>query len=188
MKRTTMLFLLVALGVSTIAETSLARRTVVRRGPHRTTVVVHRGWPIRRPARTVVVHTPRTVVRVRPAAYAPLVVWAGVLAATAPAADVLVWQDAETLSKSDGWTEFTLNADARGTKLWLRVASGKVQFDWAEIVFENGDAQVVDMKESTRGEGLYSLFDFRDGRTVDHVRVVARAKSDEARVSLQMEK
>jgi hypothetical protein len=56
------------------------------------------------------------------------------------------------------------------------------------VVFENGDARVVDMKEWTRGPGYYELLDFRDGRRVDHVRVVARARSDEARVALKMEK
>jgi hypothetical protein len=85
-------------------------------------------------------------------------------------------------------TEFTLNADARGEKLWLQVVDGRVQFDWAEVVFENGDAAVVDFKERTLGPGLYSLLDFRDGRRVDHVRVVARAKSADARVVLRMEK
>ena len=68
------------------------------------------------------------------------------------------------------------------------VAGGKVQFDWAEVVFENGDAQVVDFAEKAHGPGLYSLLDFRDGRKVDHVRLVARAKSREARVVLKMEK
>jgi hypothetical protein len=68
------------------------------------------------------------------------------------------------------------------------VAAGKVQADWAEVVFENGDTRVVDFEEKTHGPGLYSLLDFRDGRRVDHVRIVARAKSDEARVVLRMEK
>ena len=49
-----------------------------------------------------------------------------------------VWEDAETLSKADDWTEFTLNCDSRGKSLWLEVAGGKVQADWAEIVFANG--------------------------------------------------
>jgi hypothetical protein len=44
------------------------------------------------------------------------------------------------------------------------------------------------MKEWTRGPGLYPLLDFRDGRKVDHVRLVARAKSDNARVVLKLER
>ena len=99
-----------------------------------------------------------------------------------------MWEDTESFAKEDDWTEVTLNADSRGTKLWLDVREGKAQFDWAEVVFENGDATVVDFSEKTLTPGLYSLLDFRDGRKVDHVRLVGRAKSDEAKVALMMEK
>ena len=63
-----------------------------------------------------------------------------------------------------------------------------MQVDWAEVVFENGNSQVVDFSESTLGPGLYSLFDFHDGRRVDHVRMVARARSPEAKLVLRMQK
>jgi hypothetical protein len=189
MKRFFTLFLLAILSVQIVEPAFAARRVVVRRGPHRrTTVVVHRGWPLRRPARVVVVRPARVAWRVAPAVFLPVVLWTGVVVATAPARDILVWEDGETLQKDEDWTEFSLNCDNRGTALWLEVAEGKVQFDWAEVVFENGDTRVVDMKEWTRGPGHYALLDFRDGRKVDHVRVVARAKSDEARVVLKMEK
>ena len=191
MRRLFAFALLLVLGLQMVEPAFAARRVVVRKGPRgRTTVVVHRGWPLRRPARVVVVRPARTVVRVRPAVYLAPVVFTGLViaAASAPAGDVLAWEDAETIEKDDDWSEFTLNADSRGTKLWLEVKAGKVQFDWAEVVFENGDAVVVDFHEKSHGEGLYSLLDFRDGRKVDHVRVVARAKSQEARIVLKMEK
>ncbi|HEY2954929.1 MAG TPA: hypothetical protein VGK89_06755 [Candidatus Eisenbacteria bacterium] len=189
MKRWMMLCLVVALGFSAIEPAFAARRVVVRRGPHRrTVVVVHRGWPLRRPLRAVVVRPARVAVRVTPGVFLAPVVFAGVVVATAPAHDILVWEDGETLSRDDDWTEFTLTCDNRGTKLWLEVPAGKVQLDWAEVVFENGDTQVVDFAEKTQGSGLYPLLDFRDGRKVDHVRLVARAKSSEARVVLKMEK
>lgn len=190
MKRLFAVALIGMLLIETVAPAFAARRVVVRKGPRRTTVVVHRGWPIRRAHRAVIVRPARVAVRVRPAVYLPLVVWTGVVVAAtaAPARDVMVWEDGETLSKDEDWTEFTLNCDNRGERLWLEVVSGRAQFDWAEVVFENGDARVVDMKEWTREPGLYELLDFRDGRRVDHVRVVARAKSDEARVVLRMQK
>ncbi len=189
MKRILIICMLALLGLQAVEPALAARRVVVRRGPHRrTVVVVHRGWPLRRPLRAVVVRPARVTVRVAPAVFLPMVVWAGVVIATAPAADILVWEDGETLNQDEDWTEFTLNADSRGTRLWLQVASGRAQFDWAEAVFENGDTRVVDMKEWTRGPGYYELLDFKDGRKVDHVRLVARAKSDEARVVLKMEK
>ncbi|HYM81804.1 MAG TPA: hypothetical protein VEY91_10410 [Candidatus Limnocylindria bacterium] len=191
MRRFLVVCLLALLGVELAAPAFAARRVVVRKGPrHRTTVVVHRGWPIRRPARVVVVRPARVAVRVRPAVYVSTIVFTGaVVAATAsPAHDVLAWEDGETLEKADDWTEFTLNCDSRGTKLWLRIVDGKVQADWAEVVFENGEARVVDFQERTHGPGMYSLLDFKSGRKVDHVRMVARAKSSDARIVLRMEK
>lgn len=191
MKRMFCVLLLLVLGLQIVEPAFAARRVVVRRGPHRrTTVIVHRGWPLRRARRVVVVHPTRVVVRVTPAVFLPPLLFAGVVIAvtSAPAREVLVWEDAETLSKDEDWTEFTLNCDARGTKLWYEVVAGQVQADWSEVVYENGETQVVDFAERTQGEGLYPLLDFKDGRKVDHVRMVARAKSDEARIALKMEK
>lgn len=184
--------LLLGLMVFTTVEPAFAARVVrtrvVRRGPHhRTVVVVRTGHPIRRPLRQVVVHPVRAAVRVSALAFMPLVVWAPVVVAR-PDRDFIVWEDSETIYKEEDWTEFTLNADSRGEKLLLEVASGKVQVDFAEVVFENGDCQVVDFNERTQGPGVYSVLDFKDGRKVDHVRVFARARSDEAKVALLMRK
>jgi hypothetical protein len=189
MKRFVTLFLLAILGLQIAEPAFAARRVVVKRGGvHRRTVVVHRGWPLRRPARVVYVRPARVTYRVAPAVFLAPVIWTGVVVASAPSRDIMVWEDGETISKEEDWAEFTLNADSRGTALWLEVVSGKAQFDWAEVVFENGDTRVVDMKEWTRGPGYYQLLDFKDGRKVDHVRMVARARSDEARIVLKMEK
>ena len=111
-----------------------------------------------------------------------------IAAGSAPTRDMVVWEDGETLSKSEDWTEFTLGCGSNGRQLWLQIQSGRAQFDWAEIVFDNGDAQVVDFAEKTHGPGMYCLFDAVRGRKVDHVRVLARARSDEAKVMLQMQK
>ena len=102
MKRWMMLCLVLALGLSAIEPAFAARRVVVRRGPHRrTVVVVHRGWPIRRPLRAVVVRPGRVEVRVAPAAFLAPLVFAGVIVAAAPTRDILVWEDGETLAKDD---------------------------------------------------------------------------------------
>ena len=181
------LLLLVALQIASPAFGY--RRVMVRRGPyHRTVVVVRRGWPIHRPARMVIVHPVRGVVRVGPAVYLAPIVFAGVVVARAPERDLLVWDDSERLVKDDDWTESTLNCDQRGTRLWLEIPEGRVQFDWTEVVFGNGEARVVDFQEKTYGPGLYPLLGFRSGRDVDHVRIVARAKSEQAKIILRMEK
>lgn len=189
MKRIIPLFLLAVLSFQMAEPAFAARRVVVRRGPHRrTVVVVHRGWPLRRPLRAVVIHPARVTYRVAPGVFLPMVVWTGLVVASGPPLEYLAWQDSETLYSSEDWAEFTLNADTRGTKLWVEVDAGKAQFDWAEVVFENGEARVVDMKEWGRGPGIYPLLDFADGRKVDHVRMVARATSDEAKITLKMQK
>jgi hypothetical protein len=190
MKKLMMVALAALLGLSLIAP-SLAearRARVVRRGPaHRTVVIVRPGHPIHRAMHTVVFRRPAIVVRVAPAVFLPLVVWRPVVV-NRPAPDALAWQDAETLFPEEGWSETIFDSNQRGRQLYLEVQSGRVQFDFAEVVFENGETQVVDFANGVRGPGFYSLLDFRDGRMVDHVRLIARAKSDESRVALVMQR
>jgi hypothetical protein len=136
MKRVLWIFLGVLLGLQLAAPARAGRRVVVHRAPrHRTVVVVERGWPLHRPLREVVVHPARVAVRVRPTAYLAPLVFAGVLVATAPPRDVLVWEDGETIDRNEGWSEFTLNCDSRGRQLYFEVASGRMHFDWIEVVF-----------------------------------------------------
>ena len=191
MKRIAAVLLVVGIGldVASAASAARVRRVVVRNHlrANRTVVVVHRGWPLRRALPLVVVRPARVAVRVAPAVFLAPVVWRPVVVPR-PAPELLVWEDGENIYKNEDWTEVTLNADTRGSRLFLEVVSGKVQLNFAEVVFENGDTRVVDFQENTREQGLYPLLDFKDGRAVDHVRLVARAKSDQARIVLRMEK
>jgi hypothetical protein len=133
----------------------------------------------------VFVVAPRVAIRVHPLRYFAPVLWVPVVVAP-PAAPDLVWEDAQELAKDDEWTDFTLNANQTGRKLFIEVARGTASLDFAEVVFENGDTHVVDFGEHPREPGLYSLLDFADGRKVDHVRMVARADSETSRVVLRM--
>ena len=188
MKRLIAIGLLALLSLQSTEPAFATRRAGGRReARRRTVVVVHPGWPLRRPLRTVIVHPARVAFRVPPASFLPVTVWTGSMVATGPTSEMLVWQDGETLERADDWTEFTLNCDSQGSKLWLQVVAGRAQFDWAEVVFDNGDALVVDMSNRERGPGYFDLLEFREGRRVDHVRVVARARTPEARVVLKME-
>jgi hypothetical protein len=165
-------------------QSEAARVRVVRRGPHRTTVVVHRGFPLHRGLPEVVVREPRVAIRVTPRVFLPPVVFGAVVVAERPAPGARVWEDRQVLMRDEGWTEFTLNADQRGRKLLLDVSRGPAQISFAEVVFENGETQVVDFADGVHHEGLFSLLDFRDGRKVDHVRVVAKADARESQVAL----
>ena len=160
-------------------------KVVERRGHTRTKVAVHTGFPIRRSLPVVVVRR-RPVVVTERIVYAPLVIWRP-LFVSLPPRERLGWEDGETLQKSEGWTEVTLEVNDRGEKLYLEL-TGRTQLDWAEVVFGNGQAEVVDFNAGTHRPGIYSLLDFRDGRTVRYVRLLARAKSPESRIIVRLQK
>lgn len=163
------------------------RPRVVRRGPvHRTTILVRPGHPIRRAfTRAVVVRTARTAVVVRaPLVFRPAILWAPVVAVL-PARDRLVWEDTETIEKDEEWVDANFGVDHRGTALFLDV-DGKATLSFAEVTFENGDVQVVDFDDQTRDKGLYSLLDFRDGRRVMTVRVLARSETPETTLKVYL--
>jgi len=182
--------LLVAVLLAMLSEPAAAgrRRVVVRRGPyHRTTVVVHTGHPIRRALPAVVVRPARVavVVPVRAVFLAP-VVWTAV-AVKLPPRDRLIWEDSEVITEDEEWTDVTLGVNRRGSALYFKL-DGKAQLNFAEVVFANGDVRVVDFEDKTRKSGIYSLLDFRDGREVSYVRMIARSKSDETRITLLLDR
>ena len=216
LKRQVILFMLFGVGlgmiVSDFAAAQLFRppvpgsgRFVAPRPPiavKRAPVVIHPGWPLTRPPRPVIVRPPRVSVRVRvePRVFLPPIIFGGAVVShrhergyryydgRGYSRDSLVWQDSETLYREDEWTEFTLDCSTGGTRLWFEVFEGRVQADWAEVVFGNGEVQVVEFPERTLGPGLYLLQDFRGGRRVDYVRMVAKATSHEAQLTLWLER
>ena len=156
-------------GATLLSTSDAAARVVVRRGPHVTRVRVN----VVRPA----------TVRVAPRVYlSPVVFGARVVALPATRA----WSATEGLAREDGWTEFTMNVDRRGNGLLLEINRGSAQISYAEVVFENGETQVVDFNDRVHATGVYSLIDFKDGRKVDHVRVVAKADSRVSDISLHL--
>jgi len=171
---------------------------------------LHRDFPIKRPPREVIIRRPQVRVRITPRVFLPPVIFFGGVVVDDRRydrpyyydsrryyderyrtryydRDRLTWFDSEYLYADDGWSEFTLECNAYGRKLWFDVRDGRIRIDWAEIVFDNGEVQVVDFSERTLGPGIYPLFDFRGGRRVDHVRMVAEASTREAQVILRLE-
>jgi hypothetical protein len=173
------------LALAALASSADAARVRVVRRPHRTTVTVRNGFPLHRPLPHVYVRAPRVAVRVAPRVYLPPVVFGATVVAL-PAADVQVWHEGETLARDEEWTDFTLNVDRRGSRLLLEVEKGPAQLSFAEVVFDNGDTQVVDFDDRVHAPGVYTLLDFADGRKVDHVRVVAKAEGKSTRIALRL--
>jgi hypothetical protein len=171
MKKLTTSILLLASAISVYADT----RVNIRLGT---------GHPIRR-TRTVVVRPMRPGVVVAPRlVFAPPVVWRRTVV-TLPPRERLIWQDSETLRRREDWVDTDLGVNQRGDKLYLRI-DGRAQIDFAEVHFQNGNVQVVDFQEGPMQAGTYSLLDFSDGRHVTHVRMVARARTPEARLTVLM--
>lgn len=171
----------------------------------RAPVVVHPGRKLHRPPRAVIVRPPKGIVRphVEPRVFLPPVVFGGAVVGyrherryrydddrgrRGYSRERLVWQDSETLYREDEWTEFTFDCNTRGSKIWFEVLEGRVKADWAEVVFENGEVQVVEFPEDSLGRGIYELLDFRQSRRVDSVRMVAQTPNRVARLTLWMER
>jgi len=170
------------------AQLEAARKVVVRGRSHRTTVVVHRGFPIRRPLPGGVLVRPArtTVVIGAPLIYLPAAVFA-VAVVTLPPRERLVWEDTERISKSEDWVDLNFGVDGRGDALLLDI-QGRAQLNFAEVTFANGQVQVVDFNDRAYGAGTYRLLDFTDGRGVKTVRLLARSKSKETTFRLLMQK
>jgi hypothetical protein len=166
------------------ASTSQAARVRIRTNSVRVHVNVHAGFPIRRVLPEVIVR-PAGVIRVEPRAYIAPIAFREVIV-TAPRPERRVWTASESLARGDGWTDFTLDVDRRGSGLLLQVDRGAARISFAEVVFENGETQVVDFNDRVERRGTYSLLDFRDGRKVDHVRVVASAAGRQADLRLHL--
>jgi hypothetical protein len=174
--------IVLALAVALVALSSAdaARVRVVHR--NRTTVVVRTGFPLHRALPAVVVR-PAPVFRVAPRVYLAPVAFAATVVALPAVTD---WRGTEGLDRADGWTDFTMNIDRRGRELFLQIAPGAAQISFAEVVFENGETQVVDFNDGVHRAGTYSLLNFRDGRKVDHVRVVAKADRDNTDITVHL--
>lgn len=178
-------FFVAAVSVVPLSPEAEAGRVRVRHHGRRTVVKVHRGFPLHRTFPHVYVRAPRVAVRVTPRVFLPSVAFGAVVVA-APANEARIWRDSEELDRDDGWTELTMNVDRRGSRLLLEIDDGPAQIGFAEVVFDNGDAQVIDFADRGHKQGIYSLLDFKDGRKVDHVRIVAKAAGGSTEVSLHL--
>jgi hypothetical protein len=180
---TTMLTVAVILSTAGVADA--ARVRVVHTRGHRVRVTVRPGFPIRRTLPEVVVR-PGVAFRVAPRVYLAPVVFTAAVVASLPPAHARAWSDSTVIEREDGWTEFTMNVDRRGSGLLLQIDKGTAQISFAEVVFENGDTQVVDFNDKTHARGIYSFLDFKDGRKVDHVRLVAKADTELSEISMYL--
>ena len=145
------------------------------------------GHPIHRVMPQVVVREGRApiIVRERASFIAPILFRSDVV--VIPGRERIVWGDSEKLLRDEEWVDSTLTVNSRGRELFLRV-TGRAQIQFAEIHFGNGQVQVVDFDDKQMQEGTFRLLDFTDGRLVKGVRLIARARTPEAKLSVLMAK
>jgi hypothetical protein len=184
MKRMLAAALLLSLGALHAEAASAGDET--RKPQERSPVYLYKGWPLKRPPRVALIRPAHAGDSITPAVFLTPLAFKPVALTAVPPRDGLVWEDSEVLDKGDDWTAFTIHCDTHGQRMFLEIEDGKVQADWAEVVFDNGDTQVVDFAEKVQVPGLYTLLDLKDGRKVNHARIVARARTDEARLTLRM--
>jgi hypothetical protein len=164
------------------------KRVVVRRPAKHTKLVVRTGHPVRRtlPATVVVRAARKTVVVGAPLVYLPAVAWTSATSSL-PSSERLVWQDSEEINRDEGWVDTNFGVDGSGNALFLQV-DGTAEFNFAEVAFANGNVQVVDFNERAHGDATYKLLDFADGRHVKTVRLLAKSKSEEAKLTVYLSK
>ena len=166
---------------------ALAQRRVVVRHPAKGTVVV-RTRPIHRPLPAAIVVRPaRTRVAVAGAlVFLPAVIWTAAVVSL-PARERLVWQDSESFDEKEGWVESNFGVDAKGNALYFEL-DGRAELNYADITFHNGEVQTVDFEEKVRPPGTYRLLDFADGRHVKTVKILARARTPHAKITVYIAK
>jgi hypothetical protein len=95
----------------------------------------------------------------------------------------LVWENSQNLNRG-GWQRVTLWVDDPASALFIEVVRGAVELDRAEIVFENGGRQLVDLRNSVYGRGRFAIANFNRMRNVDRVIVTARPRAYGARLGI----
>jgi hypothetical protein len=152
----------------------------------RVRVRVGPGHPIARPNRTVIVRParPAAVVVRTPVVYAAPVVWTRSVVSLPPR-DRLLWEDSEVITRREDWVDTTLNVNNRGNALYLNI-EGRARLDFAEVQFDNGQVQVVDFREGQVEQGTFLLLDFKNGRSVHSVRLIAKAQSPRAKLTVYL--
>ena len=183
----TLSVVLVALGAG---EALGQRRRVVIHRPHpvRRKLIVRPNHPIRRLLpREVVVRTARKPVVVNaPLVYLPEMTWTPVVVPLPPT-ERLIWQDSETIARDEEWVDTSFGVDQSGNALFLDIG-GQAKLLFADVIFANGQVQVVDFNDRTYGSGIYRLLDFADRRHVSTVRILARSESNDTKLAVYLSK
>lgn len=89
------------------------------------------------------------------------------------------------LRSEEGWSDLRFEVGEHTVGVFFEVA-GRVEFDRAALVYEDGETETVDLRHRRLGRGLYELAAFGEPRGVREVRVHARAAADEAWLGLRL--
>jgi hypothetical protein len=90
------------------------------------------------------------------------------------------------LDREAGWRDVRWEPREGALGLYLEVA-GRVRFREAAILFADGGALHIDLRQVERRNGLFALAELDAGREVTLVAVMAQAVSSQAEVALRIE-
>jgi hypothetical protein len=145
----------------------------VSKGTAHSAVEVKSASPIHRTPKQVAHRHSSVHSWVEPVSYLPVTVWAGVaLPRLGPINQV--WEQEQIVDPVDGWSELIYQVPSGGSSLLLSF-NFPMQFDFAEIVYQDGLVQTVDLAGPSRTPAAYTLADIDPTRVVDHVRIIAQA-------------
>lgn len=95
------------------------------------------------------------------------------------------WHHGRTLRKGTDWVESTFRVNEKGDRLILAI-QGSVELQSAQVQFDNGQVQSIQVQGQPYTTGEYLLLDFGDMRIVQSVQVVGRTDSRKSAFSVAL--
>ncbi len=161
------------LAAPAFAEGSTHAAEPVSKGAAHPPVEVKSASPIHRTPKQVTHRHSGLHSWVEPTTFLPVTVWSAVMLPRTGPLNRL-WEQEQIVDPVDGWSELIYQVPQGGSSLVMNF-NFPIQFDFAEIVYQDGLVQTVDLAGPSRAPGAYTLADLDPTRLVDHVRIIAEA-------------
>ena len=89
------------------------------------------------------------------------------------------------LEQSEAWQTYGFEVSDSGLGLFLDL-TGSIEFRVARVTFADGTVRDVDLRDARRSDGLFELVTFASEERIHAVRLVARARSPQAKIAVRI--